>query len=259
VILTALLIAQFALLGTAAVVPWRLATGSERARRIAAFACVPLLLLSLLLALYHLVLRPDAAIAWGLVWPPRTVAARWILVTAFAGAAGALLTALGGTRFEPAAWRTAAVLAGLLAAGAAFGGELLRLGAGPYAGPSSLAVAVVARFAVSLAAGESLTGTPRWLAPFAGLLLPIAHFTGPAPLRLALAPDLPTLLAASALFLAAPLLPVRFARASALLAVALAALFYARAALVSATWENRQFFPERPPAATAPVAPTVSS
>jgi hypothetical protein len=49
-ILAALLFAQFALLGIAAIAPWRLATGSERSRRVAAFACVPLLLLSLLLA-----------------------------------------------------------------------------------------------------------------------------------------------------------------------------------------------------------------
>jgi hypothetical protein len=243
-ILAALLFAQLCLLGTGAVAPWRLAGGTDSARRLAALVALPLALLALLLALFHLALAPDAAIAWGIVWPPRTIAARLLGVTVLAGAAVAVLVAIGGSRFEPAAWRTAGVLSGLVAAGSAFGGELLRLGGGPYAGTAALLVAVAARLAVTLAAGESATGLPRYLAPVAGLLLPVAHLAAPAALRVSLGLVLPTLGASALLLLAAPFVPLRFRRSAALAGVALAALYFAEAAAVSATFESRQFSPE---------------
>lgn len=242
--IAAIVLAQLFLLGANAVLPWRLATADDAARRLWSLVCLPLLLLSLLLALLHLALAPDAALAWGLSWPPRAIAARIVLLVAIAGGCGAILTAVGGRQFEPAAWRTAAVLGGLVAAGAAFGGELLRFGGGPTGGLGALLAAAAGRFALTLAAGECVAGPPRWLTPLAALLLPLGYLTSPPELRLGLGVDALTLAAAALLLLAARFVPADWRRAVACAGIVLAALHFARAAEISATFEPRQFAPE---------------
>jgi hypothetical protein len=244
VTIAAILFAQLFLLGANAVLPWRLATGEDAARRLWSLVCLPLLLLSLVLALAHLSLAPDGALFWGLSWPPRTTAARIVLVIVGAGAGGALLTAIGGRKFEPAAWRTAAILGGLVAAGAAFGGELLRFGGGPTGGLVTLLAATAGRFAVTLAAGECVAGPPRWLTPIAALLLPLGYLASPPELRAGFGADILTLAAAVLLLLVARFVPADWRRAVAIAGIALAALHFARAAEISATFEQRQFTPE---------------
>lgn len=244
-----LLFLQFVLLGVQAVAPWRLAAGGEAPRRLWALVALPLLLLSGILALLHLRLTPDAALTWGLAWPPRALPAKLLLVLIVAGAGATLVVALGWKQLEPVGFRIAAGLNLLLAAGAAFAGELLRTGQGPASGFTLLTLAAAGRLALTLAAGESVTGSPRWLAPIGALLLPLSLFAAPAALRPHLMRDGLTLLAASLLLLAARFLPPSLRRPAALAGVALGALFLARSAELSAMLETRPtvpdlFFPE---------------
>jgi hypothetical protein len=236
-----LVAAQLFLLGANAVQPFRLAAAGDpdgdRRRRLWSLLVVPLLLASLLLALLHLALETDSALAWGISWPPHSKAARLVLVAASAAAAAALLTAFGGRRFEPAAWRFAGALGGALAAVAALAGEMLRIGGAPAGGLGVLLVGALVRFALALAAGECATGRVRWLAPAAAIALPLGALALPAPLRSALRPDLLTLGAAVALLAAARFLPGRFPRPTAAAGVLLAALYLAQSARVSSMFE----------------------
>jgi hypothetical protein len=238
-IVATLVAAQLFLLGALAVAPFRLARAGEPARQAWALFCVPLLLLSALLALLHLRIAPDAALRWGISWPPLALPARLLLVVLVAGALATALVAAGWRKLEPAAWRFAGALAVTLAAGAAFAGELLRIGTGESGTLPALLVAAAARLALTLAAGECVTGRVRFLAPIAAALLPVAYFLLPAPVALGLRADLLTLGAAVLLLSGAPLLPARWGRIAAALGVLLAALYFARAAAVSASYEDR--------------------
>jgi len=233
--------AELFLLGVNAVQPFRLATGAEKERRIWSLVVLPLLLAALLLALLHLSLTPDAALAWGIAWPPHTKVARLLLVAGAAGGAGALLTALGGSKFEPAAWRFAGALGVALAAVASLAGEMLRVGGAPAGGLAALLLGALGRFALALAAGECATGRVRWLAIAAAIALPLGTIAGPAIVRSALRPDLLTLAAAVALLAAARFLPGAFPRAAAACGVLLAALYLAQAARLSAILELQGF------------------
>ena len=232
-----LVAAQLFLLGANAIAPFRLATGEERDRRLWSLLVVPLLLASFLLALLHLNLAPDAALAWGISWPPRAKAARLLLVAAAAAGAGALLTALGARRFEPAAWRFAGALGVALAAIAALAGEMLRVGGAPAGGLTGLLLGGVSRFALTLAAGETATGRVRWLGLAAALALPLGTLSAPEAIRSALRPDLLTLGAAALLLAASRFLPAAFQRPAAACGVLLGALYFAQSARLTAMFE----------------------
>ena len=242
--IAALLFAQFLILGANVVAPWRLARAPGEMRRAFQLAIVPALLLSAILALLHLHLRPDAALAWGLTWPPRGLPIRLLLVLLAAGALSALLLALGGRHLEPLGWRFAAGLALLAAAGAAFAGELLRVGGGPSGGALALAIAALARLATTLAAGECATGRPRWLTFLAGVALPVALVASPVALREALDRDLWTVVASAARLLLARFLPPSLARLAGIVGVALAALYFSRAADLSEMLERPTPIPD---------------
>lgn len=239
-----LLFTQLLILGANVVGSWRLAAAPAEARRPFQLAIVPALLFSAILALLHLQLKPDAALAWGLVWPPREIVARALLVLCSAAALSALLLALGGRDLEPLGWRLAAGLALLLAAGACVAGELLRIGHGPSGGIAAIAAAAAARLATMLAAGECATGRPRWLTFVAGLALPTAVAAAPVALRESLGGDLWTIAAAAMLFLLARFLPPSLARPAGLAGAALAALYFTRAAELSEMLERRAPIPD---------------
>jgi hypothetical protein len=234
---------QIFALGANAVQPFRLARGTERERGLWSLLVLPLLLAALLVALLHLRAASDAALAAGLSWPPQARVARLLLVGLFAGAGGAVLTAIGGRKFEPAAWRVAGGLAVVLAAAAALAGELLRIGGGPAGGLGPILLGAAGRLALTLAAGESALGRPRWLALAAAVVLPLSYLAMPEVVRQPLRPDLLTLGAAALLLAAAPVLPRPFARPAAAVGVALAAIYLAQMAHVSEMLEIRGYGP----------------
>jgi len=233
----ALVAAQLFLLGTNAVQPFRLAAAEDRERRLWTLLVLPLLLGSLVLAIFHLDVATDAALAWGIAWPPRSRMARLLLVAGAAAGLGALLTALGGRKFEPAAWRFAGGLGLALAAVAALAGELLRVGGAPAGGIVAIALGAAGRFALTLAAGECATGRVRWLAPLAALALPLGALAAPLMLRNALRPDLLTLGAAVVLLAVARFLPGALSRPAAAGGVLLAALYLSQSARITAMLE----------------------
>jgi len=88
-----------------------------------------------------------------------------LLVLVPALLAVALLGGLAGDRLGPAGERLAAAVGLAACIAAAWAGELLRIGEGPYGSETALALLVGCRLVLTLAAGELLTsGRPRWAA-----------------------------------------------------------------------------------------------
>ncbi len=218
------------ILGLHALAPWACARpGADRRIQIWRQGALPALLSAALLAALSLADRIDAALAWGLTWPPARLPASVLLIAAAAVLLLDLVVLAGGPRFEPAAWWVAGSLGLLLLGAACVAGELLRVGRGPAGALGALALGAGARAALALAAAEATLGRPRWLAPLAGLALPAAAACYPPALRAALTPHLPTLLAASLLLLAARFLPATLRRPTVFAALLLAALYLATA------------------------------
>lgn len=253
---------QLLILGLHVVVPWRVAglpqgtaaagaTGAAQVaatalarRRLWALVATPLLLVAAIAGLFTLGDRIDAAIAWGLTWPPVSLPA---IALAFAAAAVALTDLLllaGFRKLEPAGWRIAAGLGTTLLLAASFAGELLRLGRGPAAGLAGLLVAAACRAPLALAAGEAASGPVRGFATLAGAALPLTLLGFSAPLRATLGADLLTLGAATVLLLAARFLPLSLRRPAALAGVLLAALFLDRSSDLSAAIEPNSTIPD---------------
>jgi hypothetical protein len=252
------LVLQWVVLGLHVVVPWQLArtaaealrspaapeTGKADPRWLWAMAATPLLLGAALAGLFSVGTRIDAALAWGIRWPPTSVPAIAILLSGLAVGVGDLLLLAGHRRLEPAAWRVAAILAALLLVAASVGGELLRLGRGPAAGLGAILGAALCRVPLALAAGEAAAGRVRWLAPLAGAVLPCTLLAFSAPMRAGLGPDVLTLGAASLLLLAAPFLPLALRRPAAFAGILLAALFLDRTGDLQASYEPGATIPD---------------
>ena len=258
---------QLLVLGLHVVVPWRLAKlpgdlaaslpaalpgdlqgdltpGTVDCKRLWALVATPLLLAAAVAALFTLDARVDAAIAWGLSWPPRSIPALAVGFTAVAVALADLVLLAGFRKLEPAGWRVAAGLALLLLAAASCAGELLRLGRGPAAGLAAILVAALCRVTLALAAGEAGSGPVRWLTPLAGTALPFTLLGFSAPLRATLGADLLTLGAATLLLVAARFLPPSLRRPAALAGVLLAALFLDRTGDLSTALEPGSTIPD---------------
>lgn len=250
--MTALTLAlQWVILGLHVLLPWRLARLAPPAaaetpdrRQLWALIAAPLLLAAALAGLFTLGARLDAALAWGLVWPPRSVVA---LSLAFAGVAvglADLLLFFGFRRLEAVGWRIAAGLGGFLLLAASVAGELLRLGRGPMTGLAGLAIAALCRVPLALAAGEASSGPVRGFATLAGVVLPFSLVGFAAPVRALLGEDLLTLGAAVLLLLAARFLPPALRRPAALAGVLLAALFLDRTGDLQAAVEPGSSIPD---------------
>ncbi len=252
---------QLLVLGLHVVVPWRLAglpqgaaagtpgaasvaaTVQER-RRLWALVATPLVLAAAIAGLFTLGERIDAAIAWGLTWPPVSFPAMALACAAAAVALADLLLLVGFRKLEPAGWRIAAGLGGVLLLAASFAGELLRLGRGPAAGLSGLLVAVLCRVLLALAAGQAASGPVRGWATLAGAALPLTLLASAAPVHATLGADLPTLGAAALLLFVARFLPLSLRRPAVLAGVLLAALFLDRAGDLSAALEPGSTIPD---------------
>lgn len=266
--MTALALAlQLLVLGLHVVAPWRLAglpsgpaagppgppgppdtTGGaatvQERRRLWALVATPLLLAAAIAGLFTLGKRIDAALAWGLTWPPVSLPA---IALAFAAAAVALTDLLllaGFRKLEPAGWRIAAGLGGLLLLAASVAGELLRLGRGPAAGLTGLLLAVLCRVLLALAAGQAAAGPVRGWATLAGAALPLTLLGASTPVVATLGADLLTLGAAALLLVAARFLPHSLRRAAVFAGVLLAALFLDRASDLSAALEPASTIPD---------------
>lgn len=252
---------QWLILGLHVVVPWRLAretappsgpdaggpgpgpTLSER-RRLWALIATPLLLAAALAGLFTLGVRLDAALAWGISWPPRSLAALVLIAASVGVGLSNLILFAGHEKLEPVGWRIAAALAVALLAASSFAGELLRLGRGPAAGLTGIAVGTVVRIALALAAGEAAAGRVRHFATAAGLALPFLLTAFAAPVRATLGADILTLGAATLLLLAARFLPASLRRAAAIAGILLAALFLERTGDLSMALEPGSKFPD---------------
>lgn len=257
------LVLQWVVLGLHVVVPWRLARLPLAAplapvapmaplapvapldgKRLWALIATPLLLAAALAAVLTLSTRVDAALAWGLSWPPVSVPALTLAFAAVATALGDLLLLAGFRKLEPAGWRVIAGLGAALLLAASFAGELLRLGRGPAAGLAGLAVAALCRAPLALAAGEATSGPVRGFATLAGAILPFTLLGFSAPVRATLGADLLTLGAASVLLLAARFLPLSLRRPAALAGILLAALFLDRTGDLSSMLEPSSTIPD---------------
>ena len=253
--MNALLMAfQMLVLGLHVVAPWRLArpgtpaqatpTSATDPKRIWALTATPLLLAGAIAGVFSLGVHIDAALAWGLIWPPTTLPALALTFAAAATAATDLVLLAGFRRLEPAGWRIAAAVAMGLLIAASFAGEILRVGRGPVAGLSGLLLAALCRVPLALAAGEAATGPVRLSAPLAGVMLPLSLVGFSAPVRAALGADLMTLGAAATLLLAARFLPSSLRRPAVFAGVLLAALFLDRSGELSAALEPASTIPD---------------
>lgn len=254
--MTALALAfQLLVLGLHVVLPWRFAglpgeppaglpAGAPDRKRLWALVATPLLLAAGVAALVSVDARLDAALAWGLSWPPRSIPALAVVCTGVAVALSDLLLVAGFRKLEPAGWRLAAGLGLMLLAAASFAGELLRLGRGPAVGLAGLLLAALARLPLALAAGEAASGPVRWLATLAGALLPLSLLGLAAPLRAAVGADLLTLGSATLLLVAARFLPLSLRRPAVFAGVLLAALFLDRTADLSFALEPASTIPD---------------
>lgn len=265
--MTALALAlQWVVLGLHVLLPWRLARIATRPvppspespasptppatiespdrRQLWAMLAAPLLLAAALAGVLTLNVRLDAALAWGLRWPPASLPA---LVLGFAGLAtflSDLILFAGFRKLEPAGWRIAAGLGGILLLAASVTGELLRTGRGPSAGLAGLAIAALCRIPLALAAAEAISGPVRRIAALAGVALPLSLLAFPPGLRSALGADLATLGAATLLLLAARFLPPSLRRPATLAGVLLAALFLDRTADLQVMLEPPSSIPD---------------
>ena len=257
--MTALTLAlQWVILGMHVLVPWRLARlaattppspspplpGAADRRQLWALVATPLLLAASLAALYTVGARLDAALAWRLAWPPRSLPALALVVAGAAVGLADLVLLAGFRKLEPAGWRIAAGLASALLLVASIDGELLRLGRGPAAGLAGLGVAAFCRIALALAAGEACSGPVRGFATLAGAVLPFTLLAFSSSVRASLGPDLLTLGAATLLLLSARFLPPSLRRPAALAGVLLAAVFLDRTGDLSAALEPGSTSPD---------------
>jgi hypothetical protein len=225
--------------GAHAVVPWRLAGGPPRARRLWGLAALPLLGAGALAGLALAAARTDAVLGAGWGVRPLTrgvVHALVVLVPALA--ATDLLLAVARHRLEPAGWRVAAGVGGAALAVAALAAELLRAGGGPATGIPGIVAAAGCRAVLALAAGEALTPSRPLAAAAAALAIPVYWLSLPAPVGDLLAAEGSgwTAAAAATLLAAARWLPRRLRRPGLAAGVLLAALLLARAGIRSATY-----------------------
>lgn len=223
--------------GTQAAVPWRLPGAEPRTRRAWAFAALPLLVLGTLAAFWYVEAHPDAAIAPGLYPLRASRPGRALLVLLPALALAGLVAAAGWRRMEAAGWRIIAGFGLVFLAAASWAGELVRTGEGPASAPSALALLVLCRLTLALAAGEIAAPGRPLLAVAAGLALPLYWLLLPAELAdlLAGAGQWVTLGGAAVLLLAARWVPPRLRRPALAGGVLLAGLFLARATDLSQT------------------------
>jgi len=252
---------QWVILGLHALVPWRLArfappaaeaaalpagppADSSDRRQLWALVATPLLLAAALAGLFTVGARLDAALAWGLSWPPRSLPALALVAAGLAVGLSNLVLLAGYRKLEPAGWRIAAGLGAALLVAASLAGELLRLGRGPAAGLSGIAIAALIRVALAFAAGEAAAGPARGFATLAGAALPLSLIAFSVPVRATLGPDVITLGAATLLLLAARFLPLSLRRPAALAGVFLAALFLDRTGDLSTALEPGSTFPD---------------
>jgi hypothetical protein len=245
--MTALALAfQLLVLGLHVLVPWRLgrADATDDGKRLWALLAMPLLLGAALAAIYTLDEQLDAALAWGLRWPPASLPALLLGLAAAAVALCDLVLFAGFRKLEPLGWRVAAGLAAPLLLAASLAGELLRVGRGPTAGLAGLALAALGRVPLALAAGEAAAGPVRLFSPITGVVLPLSLLGYSAALRSALGSNLLTLGAASLLLLAARFLPPSLRRPAALAGALLAALFLDRTSELSAALEPDSSIPD---------------
>ncbi len=245
--MTALALAfELLVLGLHVVAPWRLAHADtvEARRRLWALLATPLLLAAALAAIFVLGKRLDAAIAWGLGWPPASLPALLLGLTAVAVALADLVLLAGFRKLEPLGWKVAAGLAMTLLLAASLAGELLRLGRGPAAGLAGLGLATLGRVPLALAAGEAASGQVRGLATLAGIALPLTLLGFSASMRAALGGDLLTLGAASLLLVAARFLPLSLRRPAVVAGILLAAVFLDRTSDLSAALEPGSKIPD---------------
>ena len=241
---------QLFVLGLHVVAPWRLARAdaapdtAEHRKRLWALLAAPLLLAAAFAGLYTLGEHVDAALAWGLAWPPASLPALFLSFTAAALGLTDLIVLAGFRKLEPMGWRVAALLGTALLLAASFAGELLRVGRGPAAGLAALGLAALCRVPLALAAGEAASGPVRGFAFLAGAALPLSLFGFSAPVRSALDTDLLTLGAASLLLLTARFLPSSLRRPAVVAGILLAALFLDRTGDLSAGFEPHSRIPD---------------
>ncbi len=233
-------------LGLHVVLPWKLARAgsADNRKRLWALLATPLLLAAALAGLYTLREHVDAALAWGLGWPPASLPACLLLVAAGAVGVADLVLLAGFRQLEPVGWKVAAGLAATLLFAASFAGELLRVGRGPAAGLAGLALVALGRVALALAAGEAASGPVRAMAPLAGVAFPLSLIGFSAPVRGALGADLLTLGSASLLLLGARFLPASMRRPAVAAGILLAALFLDRTGDISAALEPSSKIPD---------------
>lgn len=239
---------QWLLLGLHATVPWEVgapgAAASDTLRRTWALAAAPLLLASGLAALWSVDAQVDAALAWGLTWPPRSLPLLCVLFSGAALGVADLLLFAGHRQLEPLGWRIVAAMGWALLVSASVCGELLRIGRGPDPGLLAIGVASLARVLLALAAAETVRGPSGLGAPLAGLALPLSFLAYGPELRAAMGDNLWTLGSATVLLLAARSVPPRLRRPAAFAGLCLAALFLGRSGEISASLEAPSTIPD---------------
>lgn len=232
---------NLAVFGAHAFLPFWLAGGEERARRLWATLAPILLVAACVVTAWEIGRRPDEAIAWGLTHPIHgSMAARLIAVALAAVALSDLLVLFTWKRLEPAAWRFHGALGVLTLLAQSLGAELLRIGWGPWTGTAAILAAAALRAPLALAATEVAVGAPRFWSAIAGPSLLVLALLWPSMLRRALAGDLVTLGAATLLLVAASFVPASLRRTAAISGILLALLFLASAAEKSRTLGGRE-------------------
>jgi hypothetical protein len=223
--------------GAQVVVPWRLPKVEPGRRRPWAVALLPLLVTGAIAALVYVQGHPDAAVVQELYPFAASRTGRLLAVLLPALALVDLVAVVGGSRFEPAAWRIVAVFGLIFLLAVSWAGELLRIGEGPEGTLIPVVILTGLRFFLSLAAAETLAPGRPVLAPFAGAGLALYDLLLPAQLAKALwrSPAAFTLGAAVLLFLAARWLPPSLRRFALGAATLLAGIFLAQAAQLSQT------------------------
>jgi hypothetical protein len=231
--------------GAQAAVPWRLPGAGSGARRFWAAASLPLLVTGVVAALWYVQSHPDAAIAPGLYPLKASKPGRLLLVLLPALLLASLVAAVGWKKLEDAGWRIAAGFGLAFLAAASWAGELVRVGEGPESGPLPLALLVLCRLLLGLAAGEIAAPGRPLFAVAAGLAFPLYWLLLPAALADALSKSgaLITLGASALVLLAARWLPERLRRPALAAAILLAGLVLAQATTLSQTLASPTMLP----------------
>lgn len=239
--------------GSHALVPWRLAQGSEASRRRWALAVLPLLLGMFLLTLIRVASQPDVLLKTGFLEPGLSPLGRVMAVVFLAVAGGDAVVLLGRRQLPPLGWRCAAGLGILGLVGACVVAELWRLGSVvETGGAGNVLGASLCRGLLSLGAGELVAPHPPpreepksgslrplpgrvWSGLAAGLALFVYPLWLEETVQLSLwrNGDIPTLFAASLLIALSPILPRTFRRPSLAAGIILSGFFLARVALLS--------------------------